>query len=482
MKTTFTITTTLAIILLAVFPGIIQGANTWDGEIDGRWANPTNWDDNAVPASGANVTFPDALHQEVDLGANRTVGNLTFHATNSYRLGTQQLTLNGVMTQYGGGSVTLDSDLFLGNSGGSRWIRGDGTGTVFLRGAIRGVPTLYFDCTNAVVVLGGTNAFSGNSQFVCGTLHVTGGGNTNVSEFRMMANGLPKILIHDTDSVYPMGTGQWVPADTNAFILRIPAGPTRRVDNTINNGTASNVSWTIEGEAPLMFTGNFLLTWNVSYPRFLTIANPRTIVTGPVYTQVPGPAATFYKKGAGVLELQHTNNTADIPFVVMEGSLVVNGIFSNSTKSVTVQSGAALGGTGILSRTVTIQSGGRLEPGEEGTGRLTVSNLTFQTGACYEWNLDRESDQVEVLKTLTLGTSATLRLRHGPRARCKPSDSFVLFTYTGAHPSNPAWQFEFEGDGWTHTNATVVLDTEHQRVVLTGIGVASRLGTVIAIQ
>jgi autotransporter-associated beta strand protein len=69
----------------------------------------------------------------------------------------------------------------------------------------------------------------------------------------------------------------------------------------------------------------------------------------------------------------HTGTTT-----VSSGALQVNGSFSSSP--VTVASGAALGGNGILGDGVTIQTGGILSPGAGTSGTLVVSNnLTLNT-------------------------------------------------------------------------------------------------------
>ncbi len=466
---------------LCALPFFARAANTWDGEVDGNWANPTNWDDNVVPSSGASLTFPDAANQEINLGANRTVANLMFNSSNTYRLFNNQLTLNnGNIYQQGSGSVIIDSPVSLLPNSSTRYVLGSGTGTVFLNKTISGNAVLSVSCTNAMAVLGGSNTYSANTILMAGTLWVTGM-NSSAGEFRIQTNVASKVLIHGSDSVYPLGSGQWVPADTN-FTLVVASGSTRRIDNSWNGNFPASTALTIEGPENLILGGPYSITYNVGYSRVLTVANPRTIVLGPCTTQVPGPSASFYKKGNGVLEFQNTNNTADIPFYILEGTLTVNGIFQYSTKSFTVSSGATLSGTGILHRTVTIDNGGTLAPAENGAGTLTLSNLTFQSGAIYEWDLDAGSDRVDVLKTLNFQTNATLRLRPGAKARCKPSDQFVLFTYTGANPTNPVWSFDFEDGGWTHTNAVVTVDTNNQRVVLSGIGIASGYGTVMMIR
>ncbi len=64
---------------------------------------------------------------------------------------------------------------------------------------------------------------------------------------------------------------------------------------------------------------------------------------------------------------------------VDDGTLIINGNQSAATGTVTVKAGAALGGSGRIGGAVTLQSGGKLKPGDTGGG--IPSQLTIIDGA-----------------------------------------------------------------------------------------------------
>ncbi len=112
------------------------------------------------------------------------------------------------------------------------------------------------------------------------------------------------------------------------------------------------------------------------------------------------PAGTLVFSGA---------NTYDANTQVEAGTLLVNGSLSTRSRTVTVYSGATLGGTGTISRAVSVQSGGILAPGNlNAAGTLTVSSLTLASGAVYKWTAAGSGDRVNVTGTLTLPATASV--------------------------------------------------------------------------
>jgi fibronectin-binding autotransporter adhesin len=132
---------------------------------------------------------------------------------------------------------------------------------------------------------------------------------------------------------------------------------------------------------------------------------------------------TLNKAGDGVLELTATNNQYAGPTLVSAGTLLVNGWLVSGGDTVSVASGATLGGTGTINRAVTVYAGAGLAPGAYlGQGTLTLaSNVTIQAGAVYNWTYGGGvADLVSVGATLTLPTNVT-----------------VVVSGTGGLPSNP---------------------------------------------
>jgi uncharacterized protein with beta-barrel porin domain len=94
----------------------------------------------------------------------------------------------------------------------------------------------------------------------------------------------------------------------------------------------------------------------------------------------------FQKTGSSIWTLTGTNAAA-LPWTIDAGTLAVNGAMANAT--MTVNSGGALAGTGMVGAT-TINNGGTLAPGPiGGIGTLTINgSLAFASGALYVVNLN----------------------------------------------------------------------------------------------
>lgn len=125
---------------------LAQSTWTGNGTSPTLWGAADNWD-TGIPASGANILFPDVVNQTIDVGGNRTIGNLTFNAADAYTLSNGTLTFGAsglALNQNGAGTVGISSGLSWGANG------------ITLAGSGAGVLTL--------------NALTGNS-----TIAVTGG-------------------------------------------------------------------------------------------------------------------------------------------------------------------------------------------------------------------------------------------------------------------------------------------------------------------
>ncbi len=102
-------------------------------------------------------------------------------------------------------------------------------------------------------------------------------------------------------------------------------------------------------------------------------------------TLAPGGTATF----ATGTTSTYTGATA-----LTSGTTLVNGMLDSSGGTVTVQSGATLGGSGTIDRDVEAESGGAVAPGTS-PGILSVGNTTLMAGANFD---------VEVSGVATAGT------------------------------------------------------------------------------
>ena len=167
--------------------------------------------------------------------------------------------------------------------------------------------------------------------------------------------------------------------------------------------------------------------------------------------------------GATTLDVSNTNTGTT---TVSSGMLIVNGDNSEATGEVTVDSGGALGGSGIIGGSTTILAGGSLEAGTS-PGILTFSNdLTLTSGSETVMEIfgtvrGDEYDGIDVGGLLTYGgdliISASTSIAHGTYdlfAMTSETGDFESITLSGAAYTNDA--FTASGDIWT---ATVGADT-----------------------
>jgi autotransporter-associated beta strand protein len=139
------------------------------------------------------------------------------------------------------------------------------------------------------------------------------------------------------------------------------------------------------------------------------------------------------KTGSGTLTLSGTNTYAGTT-TVSGGILAVTNTARSATgtNTVTVASGGTLGGNGIVSGAVTVNSGGALAPGNP-LGMLTVSNnLTLATGSTMiiqVQHLPLTNDAVKVTGTLAEG--GTLNITNIGTSALAAGDSFLLFNAAG---------------------------------------------------
>jgi autotransporter-associated beta strand protein len=129
--------------------------------------------------------------------------------------------------------------------------------------------------------------------------------------------------------------------------------------------------------------------------------------TGTLAAGLSGPGG-FSKAGDGVAVLNGVNDFAG-PTVVGAGRLLINGTF-NGTGTVSVASGATLGGTGVIAGPVTVN--GTLSPGIA-LGTLTISNALNLAGNLVielDQNTSPSNDTVRVTGTLTNSGSGVVTL------------------------------------------------------------------------
>lgn len=145
---------------------------------------------------------------------------------------------------------------------------------------------------------------------------------------------------------------------------------------TIANNLTIGGNITFGGTDPLTFTA---LTFALDGSRTFTVNNIRTtfgsIITGT-------SAQNFTTSGTGTLELTGAN-TYSGKTTVSQGILLADNTTGSATgtNSVSVSNSATLGGTGIISGPITLNSGAAISPGDNAVGRLTTASETWKGGA-----------------------------------------------------------------------------------------------------
>ena len=311
-----------------VLAATARSAGVWTGDIDGDWGNALNWDDGNVPGAGADVTFPDVGNQAIVLNGERTSGTLTFNAPDGYTLSGSTLTPGTNMVQSGAGAVTINSAISLATN---LTFMGTGAGTVTVNGAISGTLAtrrVTVDVTNHVVVLAGTNSYSGGTTLTNGTLLVTGNNTASVSPNAFVVTGTSynNTLILGSASTTPLGSGDWYAGASANLRMMSADSSTRIVSNRYSAyapGSGKNYL-TVDGTGNVEFRQGIHLNFYGS-EFYLTVNNPTTTLA-----QVSGRAGTVHKQGPGTLVISGTNTlTSNVSFRHYEGIVVLEGTFTN---------------------------------------------------------------------------------------------------------------------------------------------------------
>ncbi|WP_174521981.1 beta strand repeat-containing protein, partial [Sphingobium cloacae] len=292
--------------------------------------------DNALGAAGGSLTFDGGvlrLTDSFDIGAARAITLDAGGGTIDMVAGVTS-TLSQVMT--GSGALTKD-----------------GAGTL---------------------ILTGQNAFAGGTSIANGTLQLGDGGtsgsvlgdiaNDGVLSFNRSDDVTFGNVISGSGSVEQNGSGKTIFTAANSYSggTTISAGVLQ-----LGNGGASG-----------SITGEILNNASLIVDRSDTYA---------LGGEISG-SGTFDQNGTGVTVLTGANSYAGATNV-NAGTLIVNGDQSAATGMTTVQSGATLGGMGLIGGDVVVDNGGTINPGDVGAapGALGIGgNLNLAAGSILDFN------------------------------------------------------------------------------------------------
>jgi autotransporter-associated beta strand protein len=264
--------------------------------------------------------------------------------------------------------LDLDSSYFLFafyEGSGNQTYNGviSGTGAVMNKGG-----------ANTTTTLNGQNTFSGGTYVPAGSLGI----------------GASSVPTSGTVTSSPLGTGPlYLAVDSttgntaNAQIFA--SGGAWTIANPIQYPTGTNnLTLTIGGTYPLIFTGGYALNGQDNATtflnRYLTVTNTNALTTIGGVVSDGGLGCSLNFVGPGILSLTGAETYTGVT-TISNGTLDVDGSLA-AASSVTVSNGGVLAGVGTVNGTVTVESGGGIAAGDQAIGKLTINNsLTLDAGS-----------------------------------------------------------------------------------------------------
>ena len=255
------------------------------------------------------------------------------------------------------------------------------------------------------LTLAADSSFVGATTISGGTLQVGNGGSAgslgsgNVTNNSVLAlnrsDAAPAVanVISGTGSLVQQGSGTTTLAAANTFTgsTRVAAGTLALGDVAALAGSTLDLDGGDTGSVSFAVAGtNTYALGGLAGSRNLANGGNSLSIGGndanTTYAGVLSGAGSLTKTGAGTLTLSGTNTYGGAT-AVSAGTLRIKGDQSGATAAVTVANGGTLGGTGTVGGATTLQSGGTLSPGTS-PGTLTLaSDLTWNGGANYNWQL-----------------------------------------------------------------------------------------------
>ncbi len=225
----------------------------------------------------------------------------------------------------------------------------------------------------------------------------------------------------------------------------------RNAGNTVRLGKISG-SGTLTGPQSNGGTGNTIYQ--------IGGANVDSVFSGIISsnTAVTNSLVILHKLGTGRLTLSgastYTGGT-----IISNGAVFVNNNFGSGLGSgtITVRSGATLGGSGIISSATTLDSGATLSPGDA-IGKLTFnSTLSLASGSTSRMELNATSvtnDVVKMLGSMTYGGTLIVSNTSGTLAAGQMFKLFEATSYAGSFSTVSLPTLANPNLAWTNRLAT----------------------------
>jgi len=485
----------------------LNATGVWDVDASGNWSNANNWSGGAI-GNGAGYS---ADFSAVSITANRTVTLDVSRRIGMLKFGDPTGTQSWLLAPSGGSVLTLDTgtggspSLVVNQNtatisaplAGSNGFTKSGAGTLTLANTniysgitVIGAGTLNYSSpaqtvagiisgsgaltqSSGTLTLSANNTYTGGTTVNGGTLNLTIGGGAGAIRNSLTINPGARVNLTTGDALgYTAGacvttvnivggtltnSSGGDEAFTTTFNLTggtiSSDGGYYNVDGTSAaiNSLATNVVSTISAPLGLRASGLVISTAAGTVPGGVDLN-----ISG-VMGDLQGNGYNWTKSGAGTLSLSGVNTNSGIA-TIGAGTLLVNG---SIISPVTVANSATLGGQGVISASVTIQSGGTLAPGTNSivVDTLTVSNsVTVQEGSTNRLKISKTApmtnDVLRVTGTLTLSGTLVITNLSGTLA---PRDSFKLFNAEGYRGNFTSFTLPMLGAGlaWNTTNLTL---------------------------
>ncbi len=276
------------------------------------------------------------------------------------------------------------------------------------------------------------------------------------------------------------------------------AGGTLHVNTTANqtlgsavvNMTGASITGIAGSNIDLFANGSAINTLASATTSTISLPSMNLRQNDTVFTTADGAAATdllissnlgngsvgnhnLIKTGAGTMVLTGTNTYSGTTQVNL-GTLLINGNNSAATGTVTIASGAILGGTGSIGGAVNVT--GTLAPGAS-IESLGTGALNFATGSTFAYELDSSTlngDLLDSTGTLDIAPGAILTLTELAFGTLANNSKLTLISYTGGwlntelftylggtlnngdiiHLGSNQWQFDYNDNagGSNHTS------------------------------
>jgi autotransporter-associated beta strand protein len=410
-----------------------------------------------IDTNGQDVAFGGAINNTNIAGLTKNgAGTLTLSGSNSYggttsvTAGTLAFTTDAALASLTGavaldsatlaytGTIalnqTVDRPISLGAGGGS--LANQGPALWFMNGQITGAGPLTVASGSTLIVLTGANTNSGGVTLAAGSQVV-------VANSSVGPAGAPTSGAFGTGTLTFAGGG-----------LRSTTGSGRTVGNAVvATADTTFFSALTNDDKSVTFTGPMSLSGG---NRTFTVdttgtGSPAIIFSGAIGDG--GNALGLTKAGPGRMILAGIN-TYTGPTVIAAGTLLVNG--TQAGGSLTVDSGATLGGSGLIAGAVAVN--GTLAPGNS-PGELTLASLVLGGSSTTLMEIDgtARGTQYDGL-TLTGATGptygGTLSFIFGNGSALPDNTTFDLFQFTGS----PSGSFSsvtssgFYAGTWTNNN------------------------------